>query len=157
MKNLKIAFLTVAIAIALSLTAKAETDAAAEAILGPLALMDELKTSQETLKSLDQLLKVSAKLIVITQARCDNIEKDADAKADYLAAVNYNQALFAWRGRIKGRIAYDQTILGGAGISAVGRDAAKDTARDARESSADAGRQTGSEAARGMAHCPDGK
>jgi hypothetical protein len=108
------------------------------------------------LKNIDYLLQFSAKLMVITQVRSDNNEKDADAQADYLAAANNYQALLAWRERISGRIAYDKTMLGGAGISAVGRDTAKDAARDARESSADAARQTGSEAARGM-NCKDGR
>jgi len=156
MKNLKFSFLTVAIAIALSLTAKAETDAAAEAILGPLNLMDEIKTSQETLKKIDYLLQFSTKLMVVTQVRYYNNEKDADAKANYLAALNDYQALRDWRERISGRIAYDQTMLGGAGISAVARDAAKDGAWEAAKAAASDVRGSVRSTIDGMKNCPDG-
>jgi hypothetical protein len=141
MKSVKFLSLAIAIGIAPALTAKG-ADAAAEAILGPLAVMEEIKTSQETLKNLDQLIKLSARLMVITQVRRDRSQDDpsatsaikADAQANYQAAINDYDKLLAWREHVSGRIAYDQTILGGAGISAVGRDAAKDAATAARDS-----------------------
>jgi hypothetical protein len=154
MKNLKFAFLAVAIGIAPALTAKG-ADAAAEAILGPLNLMDEIKTSQETLKNIDYLLQFSAKLMVVNQVKWENNEK-ADAKADYLAALSDYQNLLAWRERISGRIAYDQTILGGVGISAVGRDAAKDGAWEAAKAAASDVRGSVRSTIDGMKNCPDG-
>ena len=163
MKSLKFLFLAIAIGLGPALTTKA-ADAAAEAILGPLNLIDEIKQSQETLKNLDRLIQLSAKLMVVAEKRFDETQEDphataatkADAEANYRAAGNDYQNLLAWRERVQGRIAYDQTMLGGAGISAGGRDAAKDSARDARDSATDAVRQNGAETAHGMVNCPDG-
>jgi hypothetical protein len=161
-KNLKFLFLAIAIGIAPALTAKG-SDAAAEAILGPLAVMDDIKTSQETLKNLDQLLKLSAQLMVITQGKFDQIDDDshataaakADARADYQAATNDYTKLLAWREHVEDRIRYDKMILAGAGISDRGRDSAKDAAQTAREASTDAARRSASEAGRGgVDNCP---
>jgi hypothetical protein len=164
MKNLKFAFLTVAIGIALSLTAKAETDAAAEAILGPLGMIDDIKTCQTTLKNLDQLIKLSAELMVITQGRRDRSEDDpsatsaikANAQADYQAAINDYGKLLAWREHVSNRIAYDQVQLGGMGMSAAARDAAKDGAWEAAKAAASDVRGSVKSTVDGMRNCPDG-
>jgi hypothetical protein len=155
---------------ALSLTAKGQDGAD---LFGPMDLMIDIKTSQETLKNLDRLLKLSAQLMVVTQGKFDLVDQDshataaqkADAKADYVAAANNYKNLLTWQENINNRIAYDQTQLGGMGI----RDAAKDNgfweaARDAAKDAASAAREAASAAARENAHaatdsmrnCPDG-
>ena len=163
MKSVKFLSLAIAIGIAPALTAKG-ADAAAEAILGPLAVMEEIKTSQETLKNLDQLIKLSARLTVNTQVRRDRSQDDpsatsaikADAQANYQAASNDYDKLLAWREHVSNRIAYDQTILRGAGISAVGRDAAKDGAWEAAKAAASDVRGSVKSTVDGMRNCKDG-
>ena len=159
-----IPFLLIAIAIALPFTTKGENplNAAGEAF-APLVLMDEIKQSQETLKNLETLIKLSAQLNRITQDRLDQIDLDpnataaakADARADQQAASNDLIALLKWHSRIEALIVSDHNLLAGAGVSDRGRDAAKDAAQAARDSAANTARQTGADAARGsMDHCP---
>lgn len=170
MKSLKFLFLAVAVVITPALAAKGATEAGVEDILGPLAVMDDIKTCQTTLKNLDQLLELSKQLCDTTgekyrATRATTVANPGDSKAravyndaakDNLAASQDYNKLLAWRKHISNRIAYDQIMLEGHGISAASRDAAKEGIRDARQSATDAARQTGSEAARGTANCADG-
>jgi len=160
MKSRKFLWLAIAISIAFPLTAKAQ-DAAAQNILLPGLLLEDISECKATLNNLDKLLKFSQQLVAATQAKYNANPNDLEAKAAYNAATSDYNKLTAWHERVSARIMAEsehmKEVNSGARYNDAVRDAENAAQLDALRAATDAARQTGAEAARGsMGNSPHG-